>query len=321
MRLIIVRHGETDWTLSGCYTGIAGVGLTANGRREATELAPLLDRVLNVQSSAKPNLGCRYVIVGHSERRRFLGETGDMIARKLQTAFAHRPTPILSPILCVGDTREDHQAGRSDAVVQAQLGVLLGVYPASGAPFVVADELRAQLAADTTLLYGGSLTASDAESYLTQTDIDGGLVGAASQHLNSFHALINATVATCCRSTPAPTQANPGRGEKGTSYGHRISRVPSQALEVPTTAKPFHTSGDNYTKQLNRHVKKPSSLQRLYYASDHWALDATAVATAGPAMGHRPPTARRTSSASSDSRRSSCSSKSWACTVTCRRAS
>ncbi len=178
------------------------------------------------------NLGCRYVIVGHSERRRFLGETDDMIARKLQTAFTHG----LTPILCVGDTREDHQAGRSDAVVQAQLNVLLGVYPASGAPFlvayeptwaistsrdahdcnpdeagarhsllrsVIAGELGAQLAADTTLLYGGSVTAADAESYLTQTDIDGGLVGAASQDRASFHALIDATISTYRRSTPA----------------------------------------------------------------------------------------------------------------------
>ncbi|MET3808472.1 triosephosphate isomerase [Nakamurella sp. UYEF19] len=81
-------------------------------------------------------LGCRYVILGHSERRLYLGETNDMIARKLQTAFTHH----LTPILCVGDTLEQHQAGRSQQAVRAQLEVLLEVYQQTGGPFLIADE-------------------------------------------------------------------------------------------------------------------------------------------------------------------------------------
>ena len=171
------------------------------------------------------DLGCRYVILGHSERRLYLGEANDMIARKLATAFTHH----LTPILCVGDTLEQHHAGRSQQAVQAQLEVLLRVYPRAGAPFliayeptwaistgndprecapeeaqdrhrflrsVIATELGETTAADTTLLYGGSVTADNADAYFTRADIDGGLVGGASQELTSFQSLIQASLTT-----------------------------------------------------------------------------------------------------------------------------
>lgn len=133
------------------------------------------------------DLGAQYAIVGHSERRRYLGETNDMIAKKLRTAFAHR----LTPVLCLGGTAEEHQDGRSEVAVRSQLEVLLRVYHLAGGPLLlpyepawatstsedakecapaeaadrhgyirsrVAEELGTQLAADTTLLYGGSVT-------------------------------------------------------------------------------------------------------------------------------------------------------------------
>jgi triosephosphate isomerase len=192
------------------------------------------------------DLGCRYVILGHSERRLYLGESNEMIARKLQTSFAHG----LAPILCIGDTAAEHRAGRSGVAVRTQLEVLLRAYQLSGGPFllayepawaistsdhpadctpqeaadrhgfirsVIADELGAQLAAATTLLYGGSVTAANADAYFTQPDIDGALVGAASQDLTSFQALITAAIGTYqrlqptaggeqARSTPPPPQ-------------------------------------------------------------------------------------------------------------------
>jgi triosephosphate isomerase len=174
-------------------------------------------------------IGCRYVIVGHSERRLYLGETNDMVARKLQTAFTHQ----LTPILCVGETLDQHDAGRSETAVKAQLEVLLRVYRQTSGPFliayepawaistgdeprecrpdeaqdrhrfirsVIATELGAEVAADTTLLYGGSVTASNADAYFTRTDIDGGLVGAASQELTSFQALIESSITSYSRS-------------------------------------------------------------------------------------------------------------------------
>jgi triosephosphate isomerase len=82
------------------------------------------------------DLGCRYVINGDSERRRYLAETNDMIARKLRTAFAHR----LAPILCLGDSLEEHRAGRSAGAVRSQLEVLLRLYQPTDGPFLIAYE-------------------------------------------------------------------------------------------------------------------------------------------------------------------------------------
>jgi triosephosphate isomerase len=177
------------------------------------------------------DIGCRYVILGHSERRHELGETNDMIARKLQTAFAHR----LTPILCIGDTLDEHRAGESEVAVRSQLDVLLRVHEQTSGPFlvayepawaistseharecapdeaahrhsfirsVIATELGAEIAATTTLLYGGSVTAGNADAYFTQPDIDGGLVGAASQDLTSFQELITATISSYQRPQP-----------------------------------------------------------------------------------------------------------------------
>lgn len=184
------------------------------------------------------DIGCRYVILGHSERRAYLGETNEMIARKLQTAFAHR----LIPILCIGDTLEEHRTDRSEEAVRSQLEVLLRVYHSIGGPFlvayepawaistseharecapeeaadrhgfirsVIADELGAQLAADTTLLYGGSVTADNAKAYFTQPDIDVGLVGTASQDLTSFQALLTTTVTTYQQPPPGTGHQSP----------------------------------------------------------------------------------------------------------------
>jgi len=178
------------------------------------------------------DIGCRHVILGHFERRLYLGETNDLIARKLQTACSHQ----LTPILCVADTLEQHAAGRFEEAGQAQLEVLLRVYHRTGGPFliayepawaistsneprecepdeagdrhsfirsVIATELGAAVAADTTLLYGGSVTASNADAYFTRTVIDGGLVGAASQELTSFQALVEASSTTYGRSSQA----------------------------------------------------------------------------------------------------------------------
>ncbi|HZW45588.1 MAG TPA: triose-phosphate isomerase [Dermatophilaceae bacterium] len=155
---------------------------------------------------------------------------------EIQTAFTHQ----LTPILCVGDTLEQHHAGRSEEAVQAQLAVLLRDYHRTGGPFliayepawaistssepreckpdeagdrhsfirsVIATELGENVAADTTLLFGGSVTAGNADAYFTRTDIDGGLVGAASQELTSFQALIEASVTTY-------GQPRPGAGHK-----------------------------------------------------------------------------------------------------------
>jgi triosephosphate isomerase len=178
-------------------------------------------------------IGCKYVILGHSERRLYLGETEAMIGQKVATAFSH----LLTPVLCVGETFDQHRTGRSEQVILEQLTVLFSAAINGLRPFVVAyepawaistgsqalecepaeagdrhglirealtKELGSATAKATTILYGGSVTAANVASYLAESDIDGGLVGKASQEPASFRALIDATAATAVSQPGAP---------------------------------------------------------------------------------------------------------------------
>ena len=158
------------------------------------------------------DVGCRYVLVGHSERRQLFGEHDALVARKFMAAQAHG----LTPVLCVGETLEEREAGRTGDVVSRQLEAVLAV---SGiAAFdraVVAYEpvwaigtgrnatpeqaqavhasIRGKLAAldaiiggSLRILYGGSVKASNARELFAMADIDGGLVGGASLKAEEF---------------------------------------------------------------------------------------------------------------------------------------
>jgi triosephosphate isomerase (TIM) len=161
-------------------------------------------------------LGCRWVILGHSERRQYHAESDDLVAAKLAAAVAAG----LQPIVCVGETREQREAGEAQAVVAAQLqGALAGQNGL--AALVVAYEpvwaigtgltatpeqaqdmhafIRDCLAdinavdeAATRLLYGGSVKAANAAQLFAQPDIDGALVGGAALVAEEFQAIIDA---------------------------------------------------------------------------------------------------------------------------------
>ena len=162
------------------------------------------------------DLGCGWVILGHSERRQYHGESEELIAAKLSAAVE----AALQPMLCVGETREQREAGSAEDVVSAQLqGALNG--QASLDTLVVAYEpvwaigtgltatpeqaqdmhafIRARLqeiagvdAAATRVLYGGSVKANNAAQLFAQPDIDGALVGGAALVADEFLAIINA---------------------------------------------------------------------------------------------------------------------------------
>jgi triosephosphate isomerase len=169
-----------------------------------------------VSAAMLAEFGCRYAIVGHSERRALHGETDQLVADKARAALAHGITPIV----CVGETREQREAGQTDAVVKRQLSAVIHVLAHCAGEIVVAYEpvwaigtgltatpeqaqavhalLRAQLRAATaradamTLLYGGSVKPDNAAALFAQPDIDGGLIGGASLKAADFIAICRA---------------------------------------------------------------------------------------------------------------------------------
>jgi len=160
--------------------------------------------------------GIRYAIVGHSERRQYHQESDAVVALKAQRALACGVTPIV----CVGETLAEREAGKTEEVVKRQLAAVIHANGHCISEIVVAYEpvwaigtgktaspeqaqavhavLRAQLAAATPhagrvhILYGGSMNAANAAQLLSQTDIDGGLVGGASLKAPDFLSIIAA---------------------------------------------------------------------------------------------------------------------------------
>lgn len=155
--------------------------------------------------------GCRYVLVGHSERRQHFGETDAVVAAKARAALAAG----LTPIACVGETLAEREARATESVVLRQLDAILATVDKEAAKLVVAYEpvwaigtgrtaspeeaqavhatLRARLAkagaADVLLLYGGSVKADNAKALFAMADIDGGLIGGASLKSTEFLAI------------------------------------------------------------------------------------------------------------------------------------
>lgn len=165
--------------------------------------------------------GCRYVIVGHSERRALMGDSDAAVARKFAAAQEHG----LTPILCVGETLDERQSDSTLAVIGRQFSAVVdavGIESFENA--VVAYEpvwaigtgetatpdqaqevhaaLRAmtakrsaKIAADLRLLYGGSVKAANAADLFSMADIDGGLIGGASLDASEFLAICAAAAA------------------------------------------------------------------------------------------------------------------------------
>lgn len=169
-----------------------------------------------VSAAMLAECGCRYAIVGHSERRALHGENDELVAAKAQAALARGVTPIV----CVGETLAERDAGQTETVVKRQLSVVIHQLAHCAAEIVVAYEpvwaigtgrtaapeqaqavhhvLRAQLHAATgrgdamKILYGGSVKADNAATLFAQPDIDGGLIGGASLKAADFIAICRA---------------------------------------------------------------------------------------------------------------------------------
>ncbi len=168
-----------------------------------------------IAPSMLKDVGCEFVIVGHSERRAIYGETSTQVAAK----FAATQDASLTPILCVGETLEEREAGTTQSVIDEQLDAVLNTAGADAfAGAVIAYEpvwaigtgktatpdeaqdvhrhIRARLATHSNelaekvqILYGGSMKGENAPGLLGMPDIDGGLIGGASLKANDFLAI------------------------------------------------------------------------------------------------------------------------------------
>ena len=175
----------------------------------------------SVSGAMLADCGCRYVIVGHSERRNVFGEGDDVVALKYVQAVKHR----LTPILCVGETLAEREGGATEAVVARQLDAVIRRCGVAGlAQGVIAYEpvwaigtgrtatpqqaqavhafIRGRVAAadpriagELQILYGGSIKAGNAAQLFAMADVDGGLIGGASLVADEFVAICAAAQA------------------------------------------------------------------------------------------------------------------------------
>jgi len=166
---------------------------------------------------------CQYVILGHSERRTYFGETDEQVNRKVRAAIAHH----LMPIICVGETLEENEAGRAAGVVSRQVRealvgldildaerIVIAYEPvwaigtgrastAAGANTLIRNVIRPTLASlfgeniaqSVRVLYGGSVDPGNAGDFFRQPEIDGALVGGASLNARSFIDIVEAAQA------------------------------------------------------------------------------------------------------------------------------
>ncbi len=163
------------------------------------------------------DLGVDYVILGHSERRAYFGETNEIINKKIKSALAHG----LKPILCVGEKLEDRENGNTENVVEDHVkGGLEGISKAEMTRIVIAYEpvwaigtgktatpeqaeevhafirklltemYDAEIARNTSILYGGSVKPANSKALFSKDNIDGGLVGGASLKADDFSIIV-----------------------------------------------------------------------------------------------------------------------------------
>ena len=214
---------EHEVAIAPPFTALAALGAALAGSPVALAAQNVHDEAKGaftgeIAPSMLVDVGCQWVIVGHSERRHLFGESDGFIARKVAAVFAAG----LRPIVCVGETLDEREANRTFAVLETQLGGSLASVPAGrAADLVIAYEpvwaigtgrtatpalaqeahamirgwLEQRFAGDADAIriqYGGSVKPDNAAELMAQPDVDGALVGGASLEPESFARIVQA---------------------------------------------------------------------------------------------------------------------------------
>jgi triosephosphate isomerase len=202
--------------LAQCEAALAGTPVAWGAQDVSQHLAGAYTG--EVSASMLADFACRYVIVGHSERRACHAESNELVAKKAVAALAAG----LTPIVCVGETLAEREGGHTVAVVSTQLAAVLALLDDAAVVRIVlayepvwaigtgrtatpemAQEVHAQLRAQlkeknavaagtVQILYGGSMKPDNAKELMAQPDIDGGLIGGASLKAADFLAIVHA---------------------------------------------------------------------------------------------------------------------------------
>jgi triosephosphate isomerase len=214
---------DRDIVLAPSFTSIPAVAETIKGTNMSLSAQDLFWEERGaftgeVSAEMLLDLGCKYVIIGHSERRQFFGETDETVNKKVR----HALNKGLLPIVCVGELLSEREAGKANEVIERQVtGALKGATAAEMQKIVIAYEpvwaigtgktatpdqanevhafirqkIKSMYTADVAdalrIQYGGSVTPENVSTLMAKPDIDGALVGGASLKPESFAALVN----------------------------------------------------------------------------------------------------------------------------------
>ena len=211
VKLVIATPFTHLWPVAGIVKGSA-VSLSAENCADKEKGAYTGE----VSAAMLASVGCEYTILGHSERRQYYGETDAKLVEKTKLALANG----LKVILCVGENLDEREAGKHFDVCETQIKNVLYNFTAEDMASIViayepvwaigtgktataeqaeeihafirktvADKFGAQVADDTTILYGGSCKPSNAKELFAMADIDGGLIGGAALKADDFIAI------------------------------------------------------------------------------------------------------------------------------------
>ncbi len=202
--LVLCPPATLTWAISEALQGTC-VALGGQDCHTATHGAYTGD----LSAAMFVDLGCKYVILGHSERRHGHGESSELIAKKVEAA----QVAGLTTIVCVGETAEELQAGSTDEIIEKQLreslpknvriaNLIIAYEPVwaigTGQPPAAKDvvdihkmirKALGEIGETVRVLYGGSVTPANAKSFLKEDEIDGVLVGSASLNAEGFWAI------------------------------------------------------------------------------------------------------------------------------------